>query len=379
MSAVTSSTTTTTTTSTAPSTSSSTSSSSSSSSTSSTSAASAYASKVGSDASALAQHGKASVMALGNRPTTMKCSGCAADLAIPPSVWQWTCTAGHTNVYGSSQCTQCHEPRGPSVSWPAMLCERCHTVTTVPGSEIESTLKGTFASLRSGLHGFIDPPKLMHCECCNTTLVVPQGPWACQACTQVNADGATKCVRCSQLKGAQRVLCGHCHKATSVPESGLVDVLKSGLASVSRMANKGWMDLIGQANVQCPSCGNPVKLPSQVHPPPSSAAAPAAVPTGAATASVANSALPPAPHGVPAQEWSMKLVCESCHHAFSMGKAGGAQSNAPQEWSGAEGLPNPQTVPGAAGAKGVDMQVAMVAPPDLQGAEAAVATGSTAK
>ena len=351
MSAVTSSTTTTTTSTTAPSTSSSSASytsSSSTSSSSSSSSASSYTSAASAQLSSLAQHSKDSVKSLGNRPTSMRCSGCASDLAIPPTVWQWQCTKSHVNPYEAAQCSTCQEPRGPSVHWPAMLCERCGTVTTVPGSEMESALKGTFASLKSSLHGFIDPPKLFHCENCNTSLVVPQGPWTCQACTQINSATVVKCTRCTQSKAAQRVLCGHCHKATAVPENGLVDVVKSGLASASRFATKGWMDLIGQANVQCPSCKNPVKLPSHV---PTTGVSPSVDATPSTTAPVATSALPPAPQGIPATEWQIPLTCDQCHHSFSVGRGstGGAQGVG----SGAPG-----------GAKSMDMQVALVAPTD---------------
>ena len=314
----------------------------------------------------------------------MKCSGCAADLAIPRSVWQWTCSHGHVNEYGTSQCSSvgCTEPRGSSASWPAMLCDRCHTVTTVPGSEMESTLKGSFAEMKKTLHGFIDPPKLFHCEHCNQTLVVPQGPWTCQACTQVNAETVPKCSRCTQVRNAQRVLCGHCHKATAIPESGLVDALKSGLASVTRMANKGWMDFTGQANVQCPSCHNAVKLPTQVHPPPTvtASATTGTVPTSssssstATTAPVSTSALPPAPTGIPAGEWSIPLTCEACHHSFTLGKgaATGGVGGAGTGLNGAGTGGADETAASTVAGRGVDMQVALVAPPGLQGTGSAV-------
>ena len=337
---------------------------------------------------ALASHGKQSVQALGNRPTVMKCSGCATELAIPPSTWQWTCSNGHVNTYGQTACTQCQTGRGPSMSWPAMLCSRCGTMTGVPGSEAESALKGTFASLRSALHGFIDPPRLFHCEHCNTSLVVPQGSWTCQACTRLNTEGSRQCAQCSQTKAAQRVLCGHCHRATAVPDSGMEDIIKSGLASVQRWMGKGSLDLQGKPNVQCPACAHAVALPAHVPAAASTVPAAAVVPPASASAGsnvapVSTSALPP-PSATPASEFSLPLTCEHCHHQFTLtrGNAASAASAVPaagaaSQYADAAAQPAAGSSAAAAGGRGVDMQVALVAPPELQQGGAAAATSST--
>lgn len=54
------------------------------------------------------------------------------------------------------------------------------------------------------------------------------------------------------------------------------------------------------------------------------------------------------------------------------------QANASQTWKGPTGLADPAAVPSTTGGKGVDMQVALVAPPELQTPAAAASTGSAA-
>ena len=315
---------------------------------------------------ALANHGAESVKSLGHRPTNMKCSGCALDMNIPATTWQWKCTNGHVNEYGDNQCSveSCHLQRTGSISWPAMLCDHCGTVTTVPGSEAAATFTGGYSQLRATLQGWIHPPRYFHCEHCQTTIVVPQGPWSCQACTQVNTADASKCVRCSQQHADQRVLCGHCHKATAVPQSGLADTVKSGLSSFSRFANKAMMDLSGQPNVPCPTCQHAVKLPAHITTPASAAG------TSAANTSSANTVAPVAPvagqpaaasAGLPANEWNLPLTCPNCKHEFTLQRGGASAVSGDSSAAGAGGVAASGTT--VATGRNVDMQVALVAPP----------------
>ena len=319
------------------------------------------ASAAGAQLSALASHGATSVKALGNRPISMKCSGCAMDLHIPASTWEWKCSNGHVNEYGSRQCSvdSCHQQRTGSISWPAMLCDHCGTVTQVPGSEAAATFSGGYTQLRATLQGLTHPPQTFHCEHCSTTLVVPTGEWGCQACTQVNPADASKCVRCSQQHAHQRVLCGHCHKATAVPQSGLADTVKSGLGAISRFANKALMDLSGQPNVACPTCQHAVKLPAHITTAHSAAAASSvAAPTTdphpvapVATQAVASSA------GVPTHEWKIPLTCPHCAHEFTLERGGASTAGSGASGAGLSGS-------AAASGRNVDMQVALVAPLD---------------
>lgn len=247
-----------------------------------------------------------------------------------------------------------------------MLCDHCGTVTTVPGSEAAATFTGGYSQLRATLQGWIHPPQYFHCEHCQTTIVVPQGQWSCQACVQVNAADASKCVRCSQLHANQRVLCGHCHKATAVPQSGLADTVKSGLSSITRFANKAMLDLSGQPNVPCPTCQHAVKLPAHITTSSSAATTSTSATTDSSVAPVAGS-VAAASAGLPANEWTLPLVCTNCKHEFTLQQGGASAGN------------NTSAAGGTRAARNVDMQVALVAPAGASTSAAADSSAAASK
>lgn len=312
-------------------------------------------------AHATVEHGKASMNQLGNHPKMMKCSNCASDMSIPPSVWVWTCGKGHTNTVDSRECstTGCNAPKPHGVTWPALLCSKCGTITSVPGSEGTAVVRDATAALKAGIHSLTDPPATFHCEHCQTVLVTPIGAWVCQTCNTNNQPTATICTRCSHSKAQQRVLCAHCHKSTSVPANGLTDTVSSGLNSLVKMARGAILDITGKPHVDCPTCKHPVELPKSVVVHSSNPAASTSV-AAPHTASVAGLSQPTS-QGIPVHESAIALTCSNCSHHFTLG---GGPMNVPAPVDSLNGVP----------AHVLDMPVAPIADSSMKTSSGATVT-----
>jgi hypothetical protein len=259
---------------------------------------------------------------LQSRPTVLTCSNtaCAKQLPIPPSVWTWKCTQGHENPHGNQECQMCHESKlnalGHTISWPALLCQNCGTVTAVPHSELENSLYNSAYLVRHSFHELADPPKTFHCGNCNTLLLVPTGSWVCQTCTTQNYAGATQCSKCSQSKSSQKVICGQCRKSTGIPTSGLLDNISSAFKSLASSTTKAYLDVTGQQNVACPTCKHPIRIPLSFQPIP--------VEPGQEAKHPEERKMPPQPLSsnsaaeLAHQSWSLTLNCENCHNSFQL-------------------------------------------------------------
>jgi len=282
-------------------------------------------------------HGKTSVGQLGNHPKLMKCSNCSSDMAIPPTVWTWNCAKGHVNPIDGRQCSTvgCQEPKPHGVTWPALLCSKCGTITSVPGSEGTAVVRDATASLKAGIRSLTDPPSTFHCEHCQTVLIAPIGQWQCQTCSTHNQANATICARCSHSKASQRVLCAHCHKSTSVPANAFSDTIASGLNSLVKMARGAMLDISGKPHVDCPTCKHPVELPKSVAVNSSTTNTTAPSTTAPHTASVASLSQPVA-HGIPVHESQISLTCSNCSHHFTLG---GGPVNVPAPVDSTNGVP----------------------------------------
>jgi len=273
-------------------------------------------------------------------------------MAIPVTVWTWNCSSGHTNPIDARECATvgCGRPKPHGVTWPALLCSKCGTITSVPGSEGSAVMRDAGASIKAGLHALTDPPTTFHCEHCSTVLVTPIGPWQCQTCNTPNQATNTICSRCSHSKAQQRVLCGHCHKSTAVPANGLTDTVSSGLNSLVKMARGAMLDLTGKPHVDCPTCKHPVELPKTVGARSSTTTAVTSSAVAAPhTASVAG-LNPSVSHGIPVNESQIPLTCTNCSHQFTLG---GGLVSVPAPSDSLNGVP----------AHVLDMPVAPVASP----------------
>jgi len=80
----------------------------------------------------------------------------------------------------------------------------------------------------------------------------------------MNVENVERCVQCAQDRFEQRILCGSCGKSTSIPKSGVLDSLRSGIVDLEVELQRSWLDLTGQPYVACPKCQHAVKLPSQL-------------------------------------------------------------------------------------------------------------------
>jgi len=242
---------------------------------------------------------------MGDHPTTMLCSNskCAKQLTLPPSIWYWKCTSGHENPHTLDACSACRETKlnalGHTISWPALKCPDCGTVTTVPANAFETSVYDSGTIIQNSFYSVTKSPETFHCWNCNILLHVPAGPWICHGCATQNEPLLQNCKRCEQNRAEQTVLCGHCHQPTGVSKSGIMDSLASAMRTLKQNSTKMFLDVSGQKNVDCPTCSAPLKIPATT-----------VQPIGAND--VSGGAVP--------QQWTMTLVCEQCRNPVSISK-----------------------------------------------------------
>lgn len=133
-------------------------------------------------------------------PTTIACSGCATQLEVPTTLFDWTCEKADClkqNGASLATCEQCGttKPKSASVE-RAVTCQVCQSKTVVPSSNarkgINNAARATkeFArnvstSTKSAYNHAKSSPVQFNCSCCTSLLQVP-GYWVCKGCQSQN-------------------------------------------------------------------------------------------------------------------------------------------------------------------------------------------------
>jgi len=241
---------------------------------------------VKSAATSVANSAQAAVADLKAPPKTIECSteGCGVIITVPPTLFDWVCvneTCKKTNSPSNKICSDCkaEPPRVLSLN-PFVTCPKCKAHTIVPSSnaskhiqsaakktkevaiKVKNETKATYVHLKSA-------PSQFNCEHCSTLLAVPQRQdWKCPRgeCLKENSGETNVCAGCGveqDLPPVSMVMCGACHKATSVPKSNFANKVKTGAKDVSKSAKKVYYDLAGKDYIVCPRCSTPLKLPKE--------------------------------------------------------------------------------------------------------------------
>jgi uncharacterized protein YbaR (Trm112 family) len=160
---------------------------------------------------------------------------------------------------------------------PFVVCPKCKSQTIVPSSnaskhlqsaakktkeaaiKVKNEAKTTYTHLKA-------TPVQFNCEHCSTLLAVPpKQDWKCPRgeCQTDNTGESSVCSACGieqEVPPPAMVMCGACHKATSVPRSNFANKMKTGAKDVSKSAKKVYYDIAGKDYIVCPRCNTPLKL-----------------------------------------------------------------------------------------------------------------------
>ena len=164
-------------------------------------------------------------------PDTIQCAKCYIKLEIPDAVWAMP------------------------ASQREITCILCHTVTLVPATEAQSIINGAYYSVQSRISSIVDAPHYYHCSSCNAGSVVVSAPWRCQTCTLTNDADQAACTRCSQSLYDNKLLCSHCGHSTTVPSTGLGDIVRTAATAVSTEVKDLLNPVFGPPIVTCQQCG----------------------------------------------------------------------------------------------------------------------------
>jgi hypothetical protein len=239
-------------------------------------------------------------------PSKVRCVNCPTEIDVPPTVWDWTCAAGHVNKREQDLCAECKVAQPANLPEPTVTCPSCQAVTPVPSSNAkkharEAAVKtkeavvATAASAKAAVEHARAAPTTFHCAHCNTLLAVPTGPWACQTCTTENLEEAKACKQCGQKKTDQKAICGVCRQSTVIPATNFADSLKHAAKDLKKSTQKVYYDVSGKPYLTCQKCQAHVAVDkSKVEAASPNAAAAAAVEGGAGAEGGKGSAPPPA-------------------------------------------------------------------------------------
>jgi len=139
-------------------------------------------------------------------------------------------------------------------------CASCQAVTSVPSTNAAKQLRETGRSIKQQYEFLKSKPSTFNCSNCDNLLMVPEGQWACQTCTAVNAQELEKCSACQQKKSDQRVMCGVCQRSTLIPSMNIVNSFNKGLRDASKETHRIYYDLAKLPYVTCPRCNTNVPV-----------------------------------------------------------------------------------------------------------------------
>lgn len=195
-------------------------------------------------------------------PNRILCVGCNTLLLVPDTLFDWKCEDGHDNKHSAEKCITptCTRVIPKHRTEPAIRCASCHAITPVPFTNAEKQLRETGRSIKQQYVFMKSKPSTFNCSNCDNLLMVPEGPWACQTCTSVNAQELEKCIACQQKKSDQRVMCGVCKRSTTIPSMNIVNSINKGLRDASKETFRIYYDLSKHPYITCPRCNTNVPV-----------------------------------------------------------------------------------------------------------------------
>ena len=260
-------------------------------------------------------------------PSHVRCSACPNEVEVPPTAFDWTCQAGHINKRADELCIECKIAQPSNLPEPTVTCPSCQAVTSVPLSNARKHAREaarntkefavqTAAATKATVEHLRAAPTTFNCAHCNTLLAVPAGPWACQTCTEVNAEDEKQCKQCGQKKTEQKAICGVCRQSTVIPSTNFVNSLKHTVKDVSKSGRKAYYDAAGKPYVTCNKCTFHVPVPANQVSKTGPAAPAANIQAEGANPEGGLSSPPPAGEGAAYNGES--LICPSCKNPLDM-------------------------------------------------------------